>query len=85
MNVKELAIALSGIQENRMISYDVVVSALKEGLAKAYRKHIECPDAQVRVEVSDKGEISVFQQRRVWTAILNCHWKKPAKSSLMHR
>lgn len=65
MNVKELAIALSGIQENRMISYDVVVSALKEGLAKAYRKHIECPDAQVRVEVSDKGEISVFQQRRV--------------------
>ena len=65
MNVKELAIALSGIQENRMISYDVVVSALKEGLAKAYRKHIECPDAQVRVEISDNGEISVFQQRRV--------------------
>ena len=65
MNVKELASALSGIQENRMISYDVVVSALKEGLAKAYRKHIECPDAQVRVDIGENGEISVFQQRRV--------------------
>ena len=38
MNVKELAIALSGIQENRMISYDVVVSALKEGQSRSQRQ-----------------------------------------------
>ena len=65
MNVKDLANALTDIQENRMISYDVVVSALQEGIAKAYRKHIECPDAMVRVDINDNGDITVFQQRRV--------------------
>ncbi|MBQ7223469.1 MAG: transcription termination/antitermination protein NusA [Erysipelotrichaceae bacterium] len=65
MNVKDLAAVLSNIQENRMISYDVVVSALKEGLAKAYRKHISCPDAMVRVDIDDKGVIRLYQQRKV--------------------
>ena len=33
---------------------------------KAFRKHIEIPDALVRVDVNDaNGDIKVYQQRRI--------------------
>ena len=42
------------------------MDALQEALAKAFRKHIEIPDALVRVDVNEKsGDIKVYQQRLI--------------------
>jgi transcription termination/antitermination protein NusA len=66
MNVKELLIAIKAIESERNISKDVVLSALQDALAKAYRKHIEIPDALVRVDIDEKtGEVNVYQQYSV--------------------
>lgn len=66
MNVKDFLLAISAIESERNISKEIVVSALQEALAKAYRKHIEIPDALVRVDINEKsGEITVYQQYTV--------------------
>jgi len=65
MNVKEFIEALAGI-ENRKLPKEVVVDALKEALSKAYKKHIEIPDALVKVDIDEKtGELNVYQQYTV--------------------
>lgn len=53
------------IQENRMISYDVVEAAIKEGLVKTYKKIINFPEAIVRADIDEKGNIRLFQSRTV--------------------
>lgn len=53
------------IQENRMISYDVVEAAIKEGLVKTYKKIINFPEAIVRADIDDKGNIRLYQSRTV--------------------
>ncbi|MGL5540466.1 MAG: transcription termination factor NusA [Erysipelotrichaceae bacterium] len=66
MKLKDFINAMQEIEEGRKLSKAVVVSALEEALAKAFRKHIEIPDALVRVGIEEKsGEIKVFQQRCV--------------------
>lgn len=53
------------IQENRMISYEVVEAAIKEGLVKTYKKIINFPEAVVRADIDDAGNIRLFQSRTV--------------------
>ena len=66
MKLKDFMKAMQAIEQDRSLSQDIVVAALKEALAKAYRKHIEIPDALVRVDINEKsGEIKVYQQRVV--------------------
>ncbi|MBR0137169.1 MAG: transcription termination/antitermination protein NusA [Erysipelotrichaceae bacterium] len=66
MNIKDLVSVMGNIQENRMITNEIVVESLAEGLQKAFRKHINCPDAVCRVDIDlDKGNIRLFQQRTV--------------------
>ncbi len=66
MKIKDVVKAMQTIENDRSISKEIVEEALKEALAKAYRKHIEIPDCLVRVDVNDKsGEIKVYQQRTV--------------------
>lgn len=66
MKLKDFMKAMQAIEQDRSLSQDIVVAALKEALAKAYRKHIEIPDALVRVDINEKsGEIKVYQQRTV--------------------
>lgn len=65
MNYKKLLKAMSLIENDRKISQEVVVEALKEALAKAYRKHVDIPDLLVRVDITKKGEIIVYQQYKV--------------------
>jgi N utilization substance protein A len=65
MNVKEFIEALAGI-ENRKLPKEVVIDALKEALSKAYKKHIEIPDALVKVDIDERtGELNVYQQYTV--------------------
>lgn len=66
MKLKEFMAAMQAIESDRKLSKEIVVEALKEALAKAYRKHIEIPDALVRVDINEEnGEINVYQERVV--------------------
>ena len=66
MKLKDLLKAMQAIEEDRALSIDVVTSALKEALTKAYRKHVEMPDAEVQVLVDEStGEIKVYRQKMV--------------------
>lgn len=66
MKLKDFMAAMQAIESDRKLSKEIVVDALEEALSKAYRKHIEIPDALVRVDVNDKsGDIKVYQQRKV--------------------
>lgn len=63
MNLKNLMKAMQSIEDDRKISKDIVIDALKEALAKAYRKHVDISDVQVRVDINEKsGAIKVYQQ-----------------------
>lgn len=58
--------AMQAIESDRKLSKEVVIEALQEALSKAFRKHIEIPDALVRVDVNEKtGDIKVYQQRLI--------------------
>ena len=66
MKLKDLLKAMQAIEEDRALSVEVVTSALKEALTKAYRKHVEMPDAEVEVLVDEStGEIKVYRQKMV--------------------
>ncbi len=66
MNVKEIIPAIQAIEENRNISKEVVVEALKEALAKAYRKQIDVLDALISVDIDDvSGDVHLYQEYTV--------------------
>lgn len=66
MNLKDFMEAMQAIESDRKLSKEIVVDALQEALAKAFRKHIEIPDALVRVDINERsGDIHVYQQRSV--------------------
>lgn len=66
MKLKDLMKAMQAIEEDRALSVEIVTSALKEALTKAYRKHVEMPDAEVEVQVDEySGEIKVYSQKMV--------------------
>ena len=62
---KKLVEAMALIEDDRKISHEVIVESLKEAMEKAYRKHVELPDIMVRVDINEKGVISVYQQYNV--------------------
>ncbi len=65
MKLKDFMAAMQAIESDRKLSKEIVIEALEEALSKAYRKHIEIPDALVRVDVNEKGSIKVYQQRKI--------------------
>ncbi len=63
MNYKDFMKVMQSIEEERKITKEIVIEALKEALAKAYRKHIDAPDALIKVDIDeDHGDITVYQQ-----------------------
>ena len=48
-------------EEDRKVDPTFVIETLKEAIAKTYQKHIDAPEAQVRVEI-EKNELHVFHQ-----------------------
>lgn len=64
IKVKNIAKALQGIETDRKLTKEIVEDALKEALTKAYRKHIEIPDAYVRVDIID-DTIHIYHERMV--------------------
>lgn len=63
MNFKDFLTAMQALEGNRNITKEIVLEALNEALIKAYRKHIEIPDALVKVEIDQNtGEVGLYQQ-----------------------
>lgn len=63
MNFKEFLAAMQAIEGNRNLTKEIVISALKEALTKAYRKQIEIPDALARVDIDENsGEVHLYQE-----------------------
>jgi len=48
-------------EEDRKVDPDFVLDTLKEAIAKTYQKHIDAPEAMVRVEI-EKNEMHVYHQ-----------------------
>lgn len=65
MNINNLVEAMASIEENRNVSQEIIIDALKEALTKAFRKQINIPDANVSIEVDEKGEMRLYQQYEV--------------------
>ena len=65
MNAKELLGALDAFEQEKGISKDIVLDALKEALEKAYKRNTD-PDALCRVEINPvKGTIEMYEQKNV--------------------
>lgn len=66
INVNEINAALEAIEVNKGISRDVVLTALKESMMKAFRKSLGADDALVGVDIDlDKGVFEMYQIKNV--------------------
>ena len=62
LKYKELLKALNAVEEERNIPEDVVIDALKEAMAKAYKKDAELMDIDVVAELNEKAQtIDLYQ------------------------
>lgn len=65
MNARELLNALDAFEQEKGISKEVVLDALKEALEKAYKKHID-PDVLCRADINgDLGTIEMYELKNV--------------------
>ena len=66
MNSNDFLKAMQSIEIDRSIDKNIVLAALTEALSKAYRKHVDIPDALVRVDINEvNGDIKMYQQFKV--------------------
>lgn len=64
--IKEILKAMQLVEDDRKVDIHVVIAALEEAIAKAYRKHIDLPDVLVRVHLNENtGAIEAYQQYTV--------------------
>lgn len=62
MKFQNFVTALQGIEENRNISQEIILESLQDALVKAFRKHIEIPDALARVDIDlETGSMNLYQ------------------------
>ena len=65
MNARELLNALDAFEQEKGISKEVVLEALKEALEKAYKKHTD-PDVLCRADINgDLGTIEMYELKNV--------------------
>lgn len=65
MNARELLNALDAFEQEKGISKEVVLSALKEALEKAYKKHTD-PDVLCRADINGElGTIELYELKNV--------------------
>ena len=51
-------------EEDRKVDPEFVIEVLKEAIVKTYQKHIDAPEANVRVEI-ERNEMHVYHQLKV--------------------
>ncbi|MBR4162802.1 MAG: transcription termination/antitermination protein NusA [Solobacterium sp.] len=66
MKYKEMIKALNAVEEERNIPADIIIEALKEAMARAYKKDAELTDIDVVAEINEKKEtIDLYQNYKV--------------------
>ena len=66
LKYKDMIRALNDVETERNIPVDVVIEALKEAMAKAYKKDAELTDIDVVAEINEKKQtIDLFQNYKV--------------------
>ena len=66
LKYKDMIKAMNAVEEERNIPADVVIEALKEAMARAYKKDAELSDIDVVAEINEKKEtIDLFQNYKV--------------------
>ena len=68
MKVKNFVKVVKELKEFRSLSDEVIISAMKEALTKAFLKECYSEEASVRVEVDKTGVIHMMQQKTVVSA-----------------
>lgn len=63
VKAEDLKTALLGIEADRQLTPEIVEGALVEAMTKAYRKHVDIPDAHVSVELDDY--IHIYPEKEV--------------------
>ena len=63
--------ALELLEEEKGINKDEVLEALKEALAKAYKKNNAGPDSIIEVNFTDKGKIKLYEVKTVVEEVQN--------------
>ena len=72
MDIKLVVKVMQEIVDDRNISQDIIIDALKDSLEKAYRRQIGVPDALVDVEIdSDSGNIRLFHKFEVVEEVMD--------------
>ena len=70
LDYKKWLAALTDVEEERSIPQSVILEALKEAMAKAYKKNEELPDIDVVAEINEKKKsIDLFQNYVVVTEV----------------
>ena len=57
---KEFLEGLRMFEEDRRVDTDFVLDILKEAIIKTYQKHIDAPEATVRVEITPEKEMKIY-------------------------
>lgn len=52
-------------ETDRHVDATLIIDILKEAIVKTYQKHIDAPDAQVRVEISPENEMHIYHDLKV--------------------
>jgi len=66
LKYKEMIKALNAVEEERNIPADIIIEALKEAMARAYKKDAELTDIDVVAEINEKKEtIDLYQNYKV--------------------
>lgn len=72
MNVDKVMLAMQAIENDRNIPKEIVIDALKDSLAKAYRRQIGVPDALVDVVISEEsGDIKLYHKYKIVEEVMD--------------
>lgn len=72
MNVDKVMLAMQAIENDRNIPKEIVIDALKDSLAKAYRRQIGVPDALVDVVISEgSGDIKLYHKYKIVEEVMD--------------
>ena len=65
LNYKNMLKALALVEDEKNISEEVILDALKEAMAKAYKKNAELQDIDVVAELNEKKKMSKMMNWRL--------------------
>lgn len=65
LHSKEFLESIKLFEEDRHVDAELIISILKEAIIKTYQKHIDAPEACVRVEISPNHEMNIYHDYKV--------------------